>query len=210
MTRSFLITALIFAAFLITSCSKSGEQETQHQAKAEPTATSTVDLNRAAVVYTASKITGDEHTGTLKLKSQSLTVENGKLTGGSLEVDMTSIVNLDIDSEKWNKKFVDHMHSDEFFNTAKFPVAKMEITKVEAGTAANSFNVTANFTIKDITHAHTFTVNSSSQDGKTILSAKLDIDRTKYDVKYGSNSFFEGLGDKAINDLFNLDIQVVL
>jgi len=38
--------------------------------------------------------------------------------------------------------------------------------------------------------------------------ASLKIDRTLYDIRYGSNNFFENLGDKAINNEFDLEVTL--
>ena len=47
------------------------------------------------------------------------------------------------------------------------------------------------------------------KDGNT-YSATITVDRSKYDVKYGSKSFFEGLGDKVIHDNFTLEVKLVV
>ena len=44
-----------------------------------------------------------------------------------------------------------------------------------------------------------------SEDSAT---AKLKIDRTKFDIKYGSASFFDGLKDRAIYDEFDLNVNL--
>ena len=40
-------------------------------------------------------------------------------------------------------------------------------------------------------------------------TAEIELDRSEFDVKYGSGSFFDGLGDKLIYDDFNLTIELV-
>ena len=44
---------------------------------------------------------------------------------------------------------------------------------------------------------------------KNVFTANLDIDRSKYNVRYGSNSFFDSLGDAAIDDIFKLNIKLI-
>ena len=38
--------------------------------------------------------------------------------------------------------------------------------------------------------------------------AEIIIDRSKYNVRYGSGTFFENLGDKTIYDDFTLTVQI--
>jgi hypothetical protein len=42
-----------------------------------------------------------------------------------------------------------------------------------------------------------------------VAIATIRIDRTKYDIKYGSKSFIEGIGDKAIDDEFEMQVNLV-
>ena len=47
-------------------------------------------------------------------------------------------------------------------------------------------------------------------DGKKYKAmTNITIDRSNYNVKYGSGSFFEGLGDKTIYDEFDLAITLI-
>jgi hypothetical protein len=41
-----------------------------------------------------------------------------------------------------------------------------------------------------------------------IPTTAFKVDRTKYDIKYGSGSFFDNLGDKAISDDFELAVAL--
>ena len=38
--------------------------------------------------------------------------------------------------------------------------------------------------------------------------ANVEIDRTEYDIRYGSSSFFDDLKDKAIYDEFDLNVTL--
>jgi hypothetical protein len=38
--------------------------------------------------------------------------------------------------------------------------------------------------------------------------SSLTLNRTQWGLKYGSTSFFKGLGDKAINDEFTLAVEI--
>lgn len=166
-----------------------------------------VDAEKSILKWNGKKVTG-EHFGTVKLGEGSVIVDGGKLTGGTFTFDMNSIVCTDLTDPGYNAKFIGHMKSEDFFNTAKFPTSTFKITKVtpKGGTA---YDISGTMTIKGITNAVTFpatiktTANTIEADGKAVL------DRTKYDIRYGSKSFFENIGDKAIYDEFIVDIKLV-
>lgn len=173
------------------------------QANTNPPAKKTVDVSKSTINWKASKVTGT-HTGTVGIKSGSLDIEKGKLKGGSFVVDMKSIVVTDL-SGTGKERLEGHLNSDDFFSTAKFAEAKLEITKVTEMAMKGEFAVTANLTIKGISKPISFVAKTSENSA----TASIKIDRTKYDIKYGSGSFFENLGDKAIEDTFELNINLV-
>ena len=47
------------------------------------------------------------------------------------------------------------------------------------------------------------------RDGVT-FKATIEVDRSKYDVRYGSTSFFDNLGNKVIYDIFELEVELTL
>ena len=157
----------------------------------------------AVVKWTGSKIIGGGHNGEIKVKSGSLELKDGNIVKGNVVIDMKSISCKDIDNETYNKKLVDHLNSDDFFGVEKFPTATFAITK--AGKFNNGkANVSGKVTIKGKTEPINFEVTKQNNVYKT----QLKVDRSKFDVRYGSNSFFDNLGDKAIDNIFILDIQL--
>jgi len=127
-------------------------------------------------------------------------------------MDMNSIVNVDLTDAALNAKLTGHLKSDDFFGTAKFPVSKFEITKVDALNDPNkpgmNSTITGNLTIKDITKSISFPAEIRIENGVLNAKADFDIDRTEWNVKYGSGKFFENLGDKMISDNFNLKLSL--
>jgi polyisoprenoid-binding protein YceI len=140
---------------------------------------------------------------------------NGKtFTGGNFDIDMTSISCTDLPAGEYNDKLIGHLKSDDFFATEKFKTANLNIKSVtaikNAKAGADNYTVTANLTIKGISKEITFPANVFiSKEGELIANANFDIDRTLYDIKYGSKNFIEGIGDKAIDDKFNVKIRIV-
>jgi polyisoprenoid-binding protein YceI len=173
----------------------------------EGNSTMSVNVSESKVVWLGKKVTG-EHTGNINLKSGDLVINDGKLSGGSFVVDMNSITNSDIENEEYNGKLVGHLKSDDFFGVEKFPTAKFVIKDVKMQTATK-YHIKGDMTIKGITHAVEFPAEISVLEDKAVASASITIDRSKYDVKYGSGSFFDNLGDKMIYDDFTLSITLV-
>ena len=59
-------------------------------------------------------------------------------------------------------------------------------------------------TIKETTLPIEFT----AQKNDNWLMAEIVIDRSKYDIRYGSGSFFDDLGDKTIYDDFTMTVKL--
>ena len=169
-----------------------------------------VDLNKSKLTWEGRKVTG-AHNGTINLQDGSLELLDGSLQGGEFTIDMESIVNLDLADETWNKKLIDHLKSDDFFSVSSHPLAKLEITAVKNYKDSNSnanYLVIGDLTIKGITHSIEFPAEVKTKDNMVTASAKIEVDRSKYDVRFGSGSFFTGLGDKLIYDNFTMNVKL--
>lgn len=173
----------------------------------ETNATYQANIDESTVAWTATKVVSGGHSGVVNISNGSLELDGSKLTGGSFEIDMTSIANTDLEGE-WKAKLEGHLKSDDFFSVDTYKTAALKITKVKS-TSKGKFDVTADLTIKGKTSSVSFPVELEVSGDKVTASAKISVDRTKYDVRYGSNSFFDNLGDKAISDEFTLDVNIV-
>jgi polyisoprenoid-binding protein YceI len=165
-----------------------------------------VDTTASQVAWTGYKVTG-EHNGVINVKSGELQFEDGVWTGGNFEIDMTTLKVTDLEGGMATK-LEGHLKSPDFFGIEKFPTASFEITKVVSRGTAGSYKVTGDLTIKDTTKEIKFQT-TLSEDGKT-ADAKITVDRSDFNVKYGSGSFFDGLGDKTIYDEFDLNVTLVV
>ncbi len=166
-----------------------------------------VDASASSVVWQAEKVTG-KHTGTVKIKSGSLQFVDGKLTDGAFEIDMNTIACTDLEGE-WAGKLVGHIKSDDFFGVATYPTATMDITRVIPQDTKGNYKIAANLTIKGKTNPVTFFANATETNGTVAATGKITVDRSLYDIKYGSGSFFDNLGDKTIYDEFFLQVALV-
>lgn len=170
------------------------------------TETFTIDTKNSSIEWVAAKVTG-KHNGTVKISSGNLVFNGKSLQGGSFTTDMNSIAVVDLQGES-AQKLIGHLRSDDFFSVEKHPTSEFRITKVSpAGT--DQVNITGDLTIKGITQPITFPAIVKRQGNAVVAVAKgVKVDRTKYDIKYGSKSFFGGIGDKAIDDEFTLSINL--
>jgi polyisoprenoid-binding protein YceI len=164
------------------------------------------DAAATVIKWNGKKLAG-EHTGTISLKEGWLTVDKKVITGGEFVVDMTTIKDLDIKDEGMRGKLEGHLKSDDFFGVEKYPVSKLVITGSTPG-VDGSLIVKGKLTIKASTNPVEFTAKSSVSGDVTTWSAVVTVDRSLYDVRYGSGKFFPNIGDKAISDDFTLDIKL--
>ena len=160
-----------------------------------------VSITKSSVTWKGYKVTGS-HTGTIALKSGSLSFEDSKLVGGAFVMDMNSIACTDLEGV-YKGKLEGHLKSDDFFGVENNPTARLVFTNVTAGDKG-VYTVKGDSTIKGKTNSILFDLTVNEHNATTTLK----INRAKYDVKYGSTSFFEGLKDKAIYDEFDLQVNL--
>jgi polyisoprenoid-binding protein YceI len=158
-------------------------------------------ISKSKVEWKAYKVTGS-HNGTIDIKSGKLIFNDDKLVGGAFVMNMNTLNTTDLSGE-YKDKLDGHLKSDDFFGVAKHPTSSIAFTNVKS-TGKNSYKIIGDITIKGIKKSVTF--NASIYGNKA--NAALKLDRTDFDIKYGSNSFFDGLKDKAIYDEFDLVIDV--
>jgi polyisoprenoid-binding protein YceI len=160
----------------------------------------TVDVERSTIEWSAKKV-GGGHAGTVKIAGGDLIYTGKALKSGSFQMNMSSITSD-------NARVTTHLKSDDFFSTEKNPMSKFEITKVTSA-GADRVNITGNLSIKGFTHPVTFPATVKQQKGVLVAVASgIRVDRTKYDIKFRSKTFFGDIGDKAIDDEFELSINL--
>jgi polyisoprenoid-binding protein YceI len=161
-----------------------------------------INTSKSSIKWVGKKVTG-EHSGTVNFKDGALSYKSNKLVGGTFTIDMTSIAVTDLKAGEGKEKLEGHLKAEDFFGTDKFATAKLVFTAVKLK-ATNVYTVTADLTLKGITKPVTFDLTVA----KNTATTTFNIDRTKYDIKYGSKSFFEGIGDKAIYDEFEVSVNL--
>lgn len=173
--------------------------------------TFTVDAAATKLIWTGKKITGQHH-GSIAVRSGLIGWGEGGLTQAEITVDMTSITDLDMESE-YAGQLEDQLKSSDFFNTSEFKTAVFKTTQVQAITGAEpgkpNYTVTGDLTIKNITHPVTFAVLAWKEKKGVRAAGTINFDRTLYDIKYRSGRFFNTLGDKMIDDMVQLTFDLV-
>ncbi len=160
-----------------------------------------VKTSESTINWTGKKVTGS-HTGTLNLSTGFLVFDGENITGGEFIVDMTTLAVTDLAAGQGKEKLEGHLSSDDFFGIANHKTAKLVVKKAKK--TDNGYKVAGDLTIKGKTNPIAFDLSINGSAASTTLK----VDRTKYDIKYGSGSFFDNLGDKTISDEFELAINL--
>lgn len=182
---------LIFAAFMMVSFSMVSQGDA-----------SRLNTEESTISWVGKKVTG-QHNGTIGIKSGELVMDGEKLKGGSFVIDMTTIAVTDLKAGQGKEKLEGHLNSDDFFGVKTYPEAMIKISKV-MGLGKGQYKVLADITIKGKTQEISF--DAMVNEGRA--TAEITIDRSKFDVKYGSGSFFDNLGDNLIYDDFMLTVNL--
>ena len=160
-----------------------------------------VDTENSVIKWKGEKVTGF-HEGIINIKTANLTFDNKDLTGGEVIIDMSTIECTDL-SGPYKNKLEEHLNSSDFFNVTEYPISKLKITDCKK-LNKNLYEVVADLTIKNVTES----VQFETELLNNVASADLIIDRTKFDIKYSSGSFFKNLGDKMIYDNFSISVNI--
>jgi polyisoprenoid-binding protein YceI len=169
-----------------------------------------VDFKTSTVNWKGQKVTGSGHNGTVRVSSGQLEFKGNNLIAGKVKLNMNEISCTDLSDAESNANLLNHLRSADFFNTAQFPDANFEVTSVKAQKDGNGNThfITGKLTIKGITKDVSFPATVGGKDGQATIKGELVIDRSQFDVRYGSETFFGELGDKAIDNnmtiVFNL------
>ena len=170
-----------------------------------------VDPTASSLTWVGKKVTG-QHNGHVPIKEGKITVTDGNVTGGEFVIDTANLVVDDLKDPGANQKLTGHLKSDDFFGVEKYPTSKFKINKVEPAKDAKNgatHTVSGDLTVKGKTHPVVFPARISIDKG--MVKAQADdvaVDRTLYDIRYGSGKFFDNLGDKVIDDQFWLDVSI--
>lgn len=169
-------------------------------------ATKKVDTKNSVIKWIGYKVTG-QHEGTITLRNGELNFDDtSNLIGGKFVMDMTTINTTDLEGGS-KERLDNHLKNDDFFSVKKYNTSDLvfkKVSKQKNDSKIVVYLIDADLTIKGITNPVTFKINISDNSAY----ANLKIDRTKFEIKYGSSSFFDGLKDRAIYDEFDLKVNL--
>jgi polyisoprenoid-binding protein YceI len=172
-----------------------------------------VDQQASLVEWTGRNLF-NRHAGTVQLGPGQVLIKDGRLAGGHLTVDMTSLRCTDIPDPAMNAHLIAHLKSDDFFSVERYPQAELQIREVNYRSNVRpdqpNYQIKGDFTLRGVTNPIEFaTVVARKRDGSFTAQALLDLDRTLWGANYGSAKFFGRLGQHIVNDEFHLQFKVV-
>lgn len=168
----------------------------------------TVSADQSTIAWHGEKVTGS-HNGEVNVRQGNIVLDaQGNLKSAYVQADMQTIVNHDLEDAETNAKLVGHLKSDDFFSVEKFPYAEINLTKFEKGKEAGKYVASGELTIKGKTHPITVPFTYNVDGGAMTATGSFTFDRSNYDVRYGSESFFDNLGDKVIYDDVDLEFTI--
>ncbi len=197
--NTFLITAALLLHTTVGATPEGGEEQRLN-----------VNPTTSAVAWEGKKVTGS-HNGDIQIESGYINTENGLITGATVIMDMTSINTTDIEGR--SKQSLDrHLKSDDFFGVDQFPKAQFELNSINPIRSTNGMNFAANgtVTIKGRTAEVSFPVKVEMSEKGASISGEMVLDRSDFDVKFRSKSFFDAseLGDRLIYDDFTIGFKL--
>lgn len=202
-----LLAASLLAAAPASAQKKAKTTSTQSAAGAEYK----LQPQLSTLGWEGKKVTG-AHNGTMQFQGGDIAVRGSQIVGGKFVVDMNSLKVEDLKDADSNGKLVGHLRSEDFFSIEKNATSTFTITSVtplRGDAKGNNSTVAGDLTIKGITQRISFPAKTGVKGGVASATGVATIDRTKFDIKYGSKSFFESIGDKAIMDDFTLNFNVI-
>ena len=166
-----------------------------------------IQQSSSTVNWTGKKVLG-LHTGSINIANGYIEISDNNISSGEIEIDMTSIVITDIADKKTYQDFFNHLLNDDFFSVDKFKTSKLVILNSN-NLENNKFRINGILTIKDISHPVSFIATVEIFTNTLHSLGEIIIDRTLYNIQYGSGKFIDNLGDKLIYDDFILQFKLI-
>lgn len=205
MKKILFVLLLGLGLVTLSACGTKTEEvkEVKNESVSLTDGTYQINTTSSQLTWKASKVVGKSHTGTLAIKSGNLIITNSNLSGGNLLLDMKSMV----DSEN-TLTLIKHLNSADFFATETYPEANLAITSVARTPEAGLYAVNGDLTLKGKTAPISFNLRLAQSANKVAAVSELKLDRTTWDIRYGSGKFFQNLGDNIIKDEIELSVAL--
>lgn len=164
--------------------------------------------SKSTVRWKGSKSTGSYHDGNILVENGMVNISQNNILNGEIIINMNSITCTDIEDENSNQYLVEHLKNEDFFSVSEFPFASLKIISLEHK-EKNNYLIKADLTIKNQTHPVEFIANIQINKEAALATGKINVDRSKYNIKYKSKTWYPDLGDRFINDIFELYFNLV-
>lgn len=166
-----------------------------------------VDVGKSTIAWKGSAV-GKSHMGMIGIKDGMIDIDEDRVTGMNIVIDMNAITNDDLDGAM-RDKLIAHLKSDDFFAVTTYPEAYLTVSNVQPGEKEGAVVMVGDLTMKNITQPVSFDAHTEMRDGRVLIVGDILLDRTLWNVQYGSKKFFEQIGDKAISDMIELHVTVM-
>jgi len=168
----------------------------------------------ASVLEWTGRNLNNRHYGRIPFSSGEIIITAGELLRGEITLDLTGISNLDLQDETYRQMLISHLKSADFFAVDRYPVASITISGwlpiAGATPGTPDHTVEGELTIKGVTRGIVFPAAVSPQeDGSLKAQAAFDIDRTVWNITYGSGKLFEKLGMHLVHDRIDIELFIV-
>ena len=209
MLKKFLIPSILI--LFIVSCEKSSKKKIDTSLPKPTLSLSSgdyiMDNDNSSIKWTGRELSTKSHYGSLQMKNGSLTVNTDGTVNGIIKIDMTTIDCEDLQGRS-KASLERHLRSDDFFSVESHPIATLTF-KSEGGIGAgNKLAFNGDLEIKGISHPISFESELKSVDPKVSALVDMTFDRSKYNVRFRSGTFFQNLGDKLIYDDIEISVDI--
>ena len=209
MLKKFLIPAILL--LFIVSCEKSSKKKINTSLPKPTLSLSSgdyvMDNDNSSIKWTGRELSTKSHYGSLQMKNGSLTVNTDGTVNGIIKIDMTTIDCEDLQGRS-KASLERHLRSDDFFSVESHPIATLTF-KSEGGIGAgNKLAFNGDLEIKGISHPISFESEVKNVDPKVNALVDMTFDRSKYNVRFRSGTFFQNLGDKLIYDDIEISVDI--
>ncbi len=172
----------------------------------------TVDADASQIEWTG-RNPNSSHFGTVDIAKGVIDINDRTITG-MVEIDMNTIHNINLEGDELHPVLEAHLRSDDFFFTKMFPKAIFtvkEATRIEPGwSTAPNYHVKGELNLRGVSAELEFDATVAIiDDGSLVMEAHFDMDRTRWNVIYGSTRFFEHLGMHKVFELISFQIRMI-
>ena len=166
-----------------------------------------LDTQKSKLSWVGKELSTEKHTGTLNLAGGKININSNGEIDGFIDIDMTTINVTDLEGQ-WKSKLEGHLKSADFFGVDNHPKASIRFKGNSKSILNNQIELSGELAIKNITHPISFIAEIMEKEEMLQIKTKIEFDRSKYNVRFRSGSFFDNLGDKLILDDINVDVIV--